>query len=130
MKKIVFAISLILVGYIAVAQKQVSIIPEPQFLKVNNGNFTFYKNTQFIAPASWKPIAKYVQQITSTSISTLPKGSTRIIFKENKNLASSEYTLTVSASTITIFAKDYAGALYGAQTKSYCMCYGKRQAQI
>ena len=81
MKKIVFAISLILVGYIAVAQKQVSIIPEPQFLKVNNGNFTFYKNTKFIAPASWKPIAKYVQQITSTSISTLPKGNTRIIFK-------------------------------------------------
>ena len=86
MKKIVFAISLILVGCFAIAQKQVSIIPEPQFLKVNNGNFTFYKNTQFIAPASWKPIAKYVQQITSTSISTLPKGNTRIVFKENKNL--------------------------------------------
>ena len=95
MKKIFVAISLLLVGYIAVAQKSVSIIPEPQFLKVNAGNFTFYKNTQFIAPASWKPIAKYVQQLTSTSIHTMQKGNTRIIFKENKNLAASEYTLEV-----------------------------------
>jgi len=116
MKKIFVAISLVLVGYIAVAQKQVSIIPEPQFLKVQTGNFTFYKNTQFIAPASWKPIAKYVQQITSTSIRTLQKGNTRIIFKENKKLAASEYTLEVTSNTITIAAKDYAGALYGAQT--------------
>ena len=116
MKKIFVAISLILVGYFAVAQKQVSIIPEPQFLKVHTGNFTFYKNTQFIAPSTWKPIAKYVQQITSTSISTQQKGNTRIIFKENKKLAASEYTLEVSSNTITIAAKDYAGALYGAQT--------------
>ena len=116
MKKIVIAISLLFIGHIASAQNVVSIIPEPQFLKVNAGSFTFYKNTGFIAPASWKPIAKYVQQITSTSINTLQKGNTRIIFKENKRLAPSEYTLDVSSNTITIFAKDYAGALYGAQT--------------
>ena len=116
MKKIVFAISFVLMSYIVVAQKTVSIIPEPQFLKVNKGDFTFYKNTQFIAPAVWKPIAKYVQQITSTSIKTVPKGNTRIVFKENKNLAPSEYVLEVAANSITIFAKDYAGALYGAQT--------------
>jgi N-acetyl-beta-hexosaminidase len=116
MKKIFVAISLLLVGYIAVAQKSVSIIPEPQFLKVNTGSFSFYKNTRFIAPASWKPIAKYVQQITSTSINTMQKGNTRIIFKENKNLAASEYTLEVTTNTVTIAANDYAGALYGAQT--------------
>jgi hexosaminidase len=85
-------------------------------LKVNAGSFTFYKNTGFIAPASWKPIAKYLQQITSTSINTLTKGNTRIVFKENQSLAPSEYTLDISANTITILAKDYAGALYGAQT--------------
>jgi len=116
MKKIFVAISLVLVGYIAVAQKSVSIIPEPQFLKVNAGSFIFYKNTQFIAPASWRPIAKYVQQITNTSINTLQKGNTRIIFKENKKLAASEYTLEVTTNTVTITANDYAGALYGAQT--------------
>ena len=116
MKKIFVAISLVLVGYIAVAQKSVSIIPEPQFLKVNAGSFSFYKNTQFIAPASWRPIAKYVQQITNTSINTLQKGNTRIIFKENKKLAASEYTLEVTTNTVTITANDYAGALYGAQT--------------
>jgi hexosaminidase len=116
MKKIVIAISFLLIGYIASAQNAVSIIPEPQFLKVNAGSFTFYKNTGFIAPASWKPIAKYLQQITSTSISTLTKGNTRIVFKENQSLAPSEYTLDISANTITILAKDYAGALYGAQT--------------
>ena len=38
MKKIFVAISLVLVGYFAVAQKQVNIIPEPQFLKVHTGN--------------------------------------------------------------------------------------------
>lgn len=116
MKKKVIAISFLLIGYMVSAQNAVSIIPEPQFLKVNAGSFTFYKNTGFIAPASWKPIAKYVQQITSTSINTLQKGNTRIIFKENKRLAPSEYTLDISANTITIVAKDYAGALYGAQT--------------
>jgi hexosaminidase len=116
MKKIVIAISFLLIGYIASAQNAVSIIPEPQFLKVNAGSFTFYKNTGFIAPASWKPIAKYLQQITSTSISTLTKGNTRIVFKENQSLAPSEYTLDISANTITILANDYAGALYGAQT--------------
>jgi len=116
MKKIVIAISFLLIGYMVSAQNAVSIIPEPQFLKVNAGSFTFYKNTRFIAPASWKPIAKYVQQITSTSINTLQKGNTRIVFKENKRLAPSEYTLDISANTITIAAKDYAGALYGAQT--------------
>jgi hypothetical protein len=44
MKKIVFAISFVLMCCIALAQKTVSIIPEPQFLKVNRGDFTFYKN--------------------------------------------------------------------------------------
>ena len=87
MKKIVVAISLMVVGYIAAAQKSVSIIPAPQFLKVHTGSFSFYKNTQFIAPAGWKPIAQYLQQITNTSIKTLQKGNTRIIFKENKKLA-------------------------------------------
>jgi len=116
MKKIVIAISFLLIGYMVSAQNAVNIIPEPQFLKVNAGSFTFYKNTGFIAPASWKPIAKYLQQITSTSISTLTKGNTRIVFKENQSLAPSEYTLDISANTITILAKDYAGALYGAQT--------------
>ena len=116
MKKIVVAISLVLMGYLAVAQRSVSIIPEPQSIKVNTGDFTFYKNTQFVAPTAWKPIAKYVQQITGSSIHTLPKGNTRIVFKENKKLAPSEYVLEIKVNSITIFASDYAGALYGAQT--------------
>ena len=116
MKKIVVAISLVMMGYLAVAQRTVPIIPEPQSVKVNTGNFTFYKNTQYLAPTAWKPIAKYLQQITSSSIHTLQKGNTRIVFKENKKLAPSEYALEVKANSITIFASDYAGALYGAQT--------------
>ena len=116
MKKIVVAISLVLMGYLAVAQRSVPIIPEPQSIKVNTGDFTFYKNTQFVAPTAWKPIAKYVQQITGSSIHTLPKGNTRIVFKENKKLAPSEYVLEIKVNSITIFASDYAGALYGAQT--------------
>jgi hexosaminidase len=116
MKKIVVAISLVMMGYLAVAQRTVPIIPEPQSVKVNTGNFTFYKNTQYLAPTAWKPIAKYLQQITSSSIHTLQKENTRIVFKENKKLAPSEYALEVKANSITIFASDYAGALYGAQT--------------
>lgn len=104
-------------------ENDIQVIPKPETIKLNEGNFQFDKNTVFyITDKAQSAVAKILidkfknaQGWDLKLVETLPK-SNFIQFKTSKNIEKEGYKLVVENNIITIEFSDFNGLLYGIQT--------------
>lgn len=104
-------------------ESDIQVIPKPETLKLNEGNFQFNKNTAFfITDENQQKAAqilidkfKAAQGWDLKTVNSQPK-SNFIQFKTSKDISEEGYKLLVENDVITIEASDFNGFLYGIQT--------------
>ncbi|HLP35761.1 family 20 glycosylhydrolase [Lacibacter sp.] len=105
--------------------QQVSIIPQPVELKLNEGNFSIDKNTtvQFNASqAALKPAVDFflnaVKDISGIALQQNKPAAKKVefILAAQNAFKPEAYSLTVTPSLIQIKASSYAGIFYGIQS--------------
>lgn len=110
--------------------QQLSIIPEPEFVKVMPGSFRFNtatvilyddRNTalKFIGDQLSEKIKPYTGDKLPVKKLTAPAGKNQIVFKLSDKLPGlgvEGYTMDISSGSIVITAKQPQGCFYGMQT--------------
>ncbi len=116
---------LLLACPLALFAQQVSIIPQPVELKLNEGNFSIDKNTtvQFNASqAALKPAVDFflnaVKDISGIALQQNKPAAKKVefILAAQTAFKPEAYSLTVTPSLIQIKASSYAGIFYGIQS--------------
>lgn len=104
------------------AEDDISIVPKPSKMVVEEGSYSFSKDTKIsVGNDAQKPAAKYLSDLFENAagyaISILEtKEDSGVIFIEDDTLKPEAYTLEVTPKKITISASDAAGYFYGVQT--------------
>ncbi|WP_034045626.1 family 20 glycosylhydrolase [Wocania ichthyoenteri] len=104
-------------------ENDIQVIPKPETLKLNEGNFEFNENTVFYvtdeAQSTVSQILidrfKMAQGWDLKMVKAQPK-SNFIQFKTSENIEEEGYKLVVENNIITIEFNDFNGLLYGVQT--------------
>ncbi|HUH28486.1 family 20 glycosylhydrolase [Gelidibacter sp.] len=102
--------------------EEVSIVPKPSDMVIEEGSFTFTEDTKIsIENDNQKPAAKYLsdlfQNAASYPLAIIDTREDRgIVLLNDDAIASESYTLEVTPKKITIKASDAAGYFYGVQT--------------
>jgi hexosaminidase len=104
------------------AQTRYGIIPYPQQLVPQEGEFVITAKTKLVAPATFKNEAAQLQTLITQGIGKpLPPaakaGTGTIVFRQNDQLTGEEdYTLTATTTQLTITAKTATGAFRAVET--------------
>ena len=116
---------LLLACPVTIFAQQVSIIPQPVELKLNEGNFSIDKNTtvQFnTSQAALKPAVDFflnaVKDISGIALQQNKPAAKKVefILAAQTAFKPEAYSLTVTPSLIQIKASSYAGIFYGIQS--------------
>ncbi|SFD77153.1 hexosaminidase [Chitinophaga sp. CF118] len=108
--------------FAAHAQERYGIIPYPQQLVPQQGEFVITAKTKLVSPAQFKNEAAQLQALITQGLGkALPvaakAGSGTIVFQQNDELAGEEdYTLKVSTTQLVITAKTATGAFRAVET--------------
>lgn len=98
----------------------IPIIPQPQSMKIGEGQFALSDNTVIVASGDAAPVAHFLAELlrpaTGLALPIVESGEGGIRFVLNAGEASEGYTLTVTDAGITIEASSRAGLFYGVQT--------------
>ncbi len=102
-------------------EAEISIVPKPSEMVINEGSFSFLKNTKIaIENDSQKPAAKYLSDLFENAAGfVLPISDTKnatIIFLKDDAIKPEAYALEITSEKITIKASDAAGYFYAVQT--------------
>lgn len=128
MKKLLFITALLAFAcqtpkqQVKFAENDICIIPKPQSMTLNNGNFQFTKETVFVSNQSLAPAAEiFAKQFEKASGFKLPiKNETvqtnYIALSIDNSLPKEGYNLVVQPDKISIAAADYNGAIYALET--------------
>ena len=128
MKKLLFITALLAFAcqtpkqQVKFAENDICIIPKPQSMTLNNGNFQFTKETVFVSNQSLAPAAEiFAKQFEKASGIKLPiKNETvqtnYIALSIDNSLPKEGYNLVVQPDKISIAAADYNGAIYALET--------------
>ena len=128
MKKLLFITALLAFAcqtpkqQVKFAENDICIIPKPQSMTLNNGNFQFTKETVFVSNQSLAPAAEiFAKQFEKASGIKLPiKNETvqtnYIALSIDSSLPKEGYNLVVQPDKISIAAADYNGAIYALET--------------
>ena len=123
MKKFQLYALLMILAISSFGQNAYNIIPLPQKLVPQKGNFIFKKGTAItIENSSFEPIASLLAENIKTasgntsSIKTAKAASTGIVFSTNNSLGEEAYILNISSKKIDIQAKTSKGAFYALQS--------------
>lgn len=128
MKKLLFITALLAFAcqtpkqQVKFAENDICIIPKPQSMTLNNGNFQFTKETVFVSNQSLAPAAEiFAKQFEKASGIKLPiKNETvqtnHIALSIDNSLPKEGYNLVVQPDKISIAAADYNGAIYALET--------------
>lgn len=104
------------------AQTRYGIIPYPQQLQPQEGEFVISAKTKLVTPAAFKNEAAQLQQLITQGIgkALLPAakaGNGSIVFQQNDQLTGEEdYTLSISTTQLTVTAKTATGAFRAVET--------------
>ncbi|RXJ49924.1 family 20 glycosylhydrolase [Gelidibacter gilvus] len=102
--------------------EEVSIVPKPSEMVIEEGSFTFTEDTKIsVENDNQKPAAKYLSDLFENAagyaLSIIDTREDRgVAFLNDDKIASEAYTLEVTPKKITIKASDAAGYFYGVQT--------------
>ncbi|WP_418603166.1 family 20 glycosylhydrolase [Hwangdonia sp.] len=104
-------------------ESDIQVIPKPESLKLNEGNFQFNESTTFYVADDAQSAAaqilidrfKVAQGWDLKTVDTQPK-SNYIQFKTSEDIEDEGYKLMVENDVITIESNDFNGFLYGIQT--------------
>ena len=128
MKKLLFITALLAFAcqtpkqQVKFTENDICIIPKPQSMTLNNGNFQFTKETVFVSNQSLAPAAEiFAKQFEKASGIKLPiKNETvqtnYIALSIDNSLPKEGYNLVVQPDKISIAAADYNGAIYALET--------------
>ncbi len=123
MKKLFLGLSAILINYFVVAQTAVNIIPQPNEMVINKGNFIFSSCTRLQFDVSLKDaVEPLITKLSNAAgIDLLSKSNctkkTLIAIAIDKTILNDEgYQLNIIANEISLKAKTAAGIFYGVQT--------------
>lgn len=124
MKKLFVCLSLLIGSLTAFSQNQYNIIPVPQKLIPQSGEFVIGKSTAIVSTTEFKDVANFLNEQlnvvsgSSKKVSIKEKGlaSSSIQFVKNETLGDEAYTLKASSKQVVIAAKTAKGAFYGVQT--------------
>ena len=128
MKKLLFITALLAFAcqtpkqQVKFAENDICIIPKPQSMTLNNGNFQFTKETVFVSNQSLAPATEiFAKQFEKASGIKLPiKNETvqtnYIALSIDNSLPKEGYNLVVQPDKISIAAADYNGAIYALET--------------
>ena len=123
MKKFQLYALLMILAISSFGQNAYNIIPLPQKLVPQKGNFIFKKGTAItIENSSFEPIASLLAENIKTasgntsSIKTAKAASTGIVFSTNNSLGEEAYILNISSKKIDIQSKTSKGAFYALQS--------------
>jgi hexosaminidase len=123
MKKFQLYALLMILAISSFGQNAYNIIPLPQKLVPQKGNFIFKKGTAItIENSSFEPIASLLAENIKTasgntsSIKTAKAATTGIVFSTNNSLGEEAYILNISSKKIDIQAKTSKGAFYALQS--------------
>lgn len=101
----------------------INIVPKPQHIALGSGSFTINENTVVVAPGEeTKQLAGFFTRPLHLAaglelqLSSVPPASNYLHFVPDPTLSPEHYRLAVSRNTITIWASDYNGYLYGVQS--------------
>lgn len=101
-------------------QTSSEILPQPNFQKINDGNFVLSSTTQLVADETFDFSLDFLKQFVEqgSAIQFLKSESnSKIIFQLDQTISSDEgYKLDISKKQITVLAKTDAGAFYAVQT--------------
>lgn len=127
MKKILILSSLIAISCskpkeITFKMEDINIIPKPNELSLQEGNFKFDENTTFVVPDSLKNVAEIltskfkIVKNWDIKLQTQEKTSNFVQFVADKSIRKEGYALKSDKNGVTISANDYNGFLYGVET--------------
>ena len=121
--KCLLLITAILFVNALIGQEKISIIPQPQDVHIQKGNFLIKKNTKIVIGAADRAIASmlqaYLQDHTGYSlkvVETAKRLKNTVSFHLNKSLEKEAYQLRVSKKNIQITASNNKGWFYGMQS--------------
>jgi hexosaminidase len=125
MKKQVYLLLFLLFPFSLLAQRTVSIIPQPVSIKVNEGSFLIDKNTNIEFSRKQKDLfavadffVSSVKDVSGQTLSINKKGSKNILLSIEPiaKVGNEGYMLDVTNTSISIKANTKVGILYGLQT--------------
>ena len=127
MKKILILCSLIAISCskpkeMTFKMEDINIIPKPNELSLQEGNFKFDENTTFVVPDSLKNVAEIltskfkIVKNWDIKLQTQEKTSNFVQFVADKSIRKEGYALKSDKNGVTISANDYNGFLYGVET--------------
>ena len=127
MRKFLFL--LLCVISFAVSAGEISLIPQPAKMTLEEGEFCFAKKVKVFIPAGDKEVAKVFKNFsedfkTATGVSlkkTKNADAAQMVFKTDAALAEEGYRLNVTTGKITITAAKPAGFFYALQTLKQLM---------
>ena len=102
--------------------EDISIVPKPMELTLNEASFVFPNNVSIIfSDNAQKPAAKYLFDLLGNAAmlqlpSTDVKAASPIIFLKDEAIKSEGYGLQITKDKITITANDASGYFYGVQS--------------
>lgn len=121
MKKLLLALSFLLALEGMHAQNQVNIIPKPNQLTVNAGNFTFSKELKMYVGKGGEKTADYLKKyladyLNVNTITTDKKDAQVLLEVGSGKGVKGAYTLNVTPKNIVIKADNEEGVFYGMQS--------------
>jgi len=125
MNKKLFFILFLWLPFLGIAQQQVSIIPQPVSLSVQDGHFTVDKNTSIIFNIKEKDLLHaatffnaFIKNVSRDVLSLNVKKNKSIVLeiKKTEKIGDEGYLLDVSPNSIKIIANTKTGIVYGMQS--------------
>jgi len=128
MRKILLAVVMTLIGFGIQAQSKndLNLVPVPEKMKVNSGQFVINSNTSIVLSADNQEMQNAVAVFNNLlnraagyklAITVTPTSSNAIVCKINPSIVNDEgYKLSVQKDLIVIEAKTPQGIFYGMQT--------------
>ncbi|QES89537.1 beta-N-acetylhexosaminidase [Rhizosphaericola mali] len=121
MKKLLLALSFLLAVEGMQAQTQVNIIPKPNQLTVNAGNFTFSKELKIYVGKGGEKTADYLKKYLAdyldvTTITTNKKDAQVLLEVGSGKGVKGAYSLNVTPKNVVIKADNEEGVFYGMQS--------------
>jgi len=125
MNKKLFFILFLCLPFLGIAQQQVSIIPQPVSLSMQDGHFTVDKNTSIIFNPKEKDLQHaatffnaFIKNVSGDALSLNVKKNKSIVLeiKKTEGIGDEGYLLDVSPNSIKIIANTKTGIVYGMQS--------------
>ena len=118
MRKLIFLLSMLWLGFYSVAQEKYPIIPFPNNIVPAEGEFEFKSSLTVELPPAFQLELGFLEEIFAKEYNTkiLQKEDGRLQFIQEQGLGDEGYELTINRDKIVIEASTTAGAFYAIQT--------------